>query len=121
MYAERHTVSLTTDSGGAATGYTPVITGRILAVIYAKTDFADGVDFAITAEATGEAILTLTDQNASANFYPRAQVHGITGTALTLDGTRLLVEPICVANDRVKVVVAAGGSVKTGSVIVIVG
>ena len=28
MYVERHVVTLTTDASGAATGYTPVVTGR---------------------------------------------------------------------------------------------
>lgn len=121
MYAERHAVALTTNGSGDATGYTPVVSGRVLGVRYAKTDFANGVNFTITAEATGEAILTLTDQNASGTFYPRSQVHGPTGTGLTLDGTRTASEPVVVANDRVKVVVAAGGDTKTGTVHVLIG
>jgi hypothetical protein len=121
MQVERHVISLTTDSGGAATGYSGTVSGRVLGIVYVKTDFANGVDFTITAEATGEAILTLTDQNTAAAFYPRSQVHGPTGTALTLDGTRTANEPIYVANDRVKVVVAQGGNAKSGTVHVLVG
>lgn len=121
MYVERHEVSLTTNGSGAATGYTPVITGRVLGIVYVKGTFADGVDFTITAEATGQAILALTDQNTSGVFYPRVQVHGATGTALTLDGARLMVEPVAVAKDRVKIVIAQGGDTKAGTVHVIVG
>lgn len=121
MYAERHNVSLTTDGDGAATGYTPVVSGRILGVIYTKTDFADGVDIAVTLEATGQPILALTDQNASGTFYPRVQVHGATGSALTLEGTEPVAEPVVAANDRVKVVIAQGGDTKSGTVTVIVG
>lgn len=121
MYAERHTLTLTTDASGDATGYTPVVTGRVLSVVYTKTDFADGVDFTVTAEATGQAILTLTNQNSSAAFHPRVQIHGSTGTGLTYDGTRTICEPITVSHDRVKVVIAQGGDTKTGTVTIIVG
>jgi hypothetical protein len=121
MYAQRYSVSLTTASDGTATGYTPPVNGRILAVIYQKTDFANGVDFTITLEATGEPILTLTDQNASGTFYPRVPVQDAAGADATLDGTRKMREPVRAADDRVKIVIAQGGSVKTGTVLVVVG
>lgn len=44
MYCERHTIALTTNGSGAATGYTPVVSGRVLSVVYAKTDFANTAD-----------------------------------------------------------------------------
>lgn len=121
MYVERHTVSLTTDASGDVIGYTPHVSGCVLAIIYTKNDFDNGVDITVTLESTGQAILALTDQNSSGTWYPRQQVHGATGTGLTLDGTRLMVEPVVAANDRVKVVVAQGGNVKSGSVAVVVG
>lgn len=121
MYAERHAVSLTTDASGDVTGYTPVVSGRVLAVQYVKNDFDNGADFAITGETSGLAILTLTDQNSSATFYPRAGVCGPTGTALTYDGTRTVNEPVVVAGERVKVVVAQGGNAKSGTVYVVIG
>lgn len=121
MYAERHTVSLTTNGSGAATGYTPVITGRILALRYIKTDFADGVDFDVTVESTGETVWDEDNVNASATRYPRAQTHTTAGVAMTYDGTRPVGEPVTVANDRLLVSVANGGASKTGSVVVIVG
>lgn len=121
MYCERHTVSLTTDGDGAATGYTPVVSGRVLSVVYTKTDFANTADITVTADVTGMAILTLTDQTASGTFHPRAQVHGPTGTALTFNGTQTVNEPVPVAQERVKVVVAQGGDTKTGSVTIVLG
>ena len=43
-YAEAHTVSVTTDSSGDSTDYTPVVTGKIISIAYAKTDLiVDGV------------------------------------------------------------------------------
>jgi hypothetical protein len=121
MHADRHIVSVTTASDGSATAYTPVVTGRVLSIRYLKTDFADGSTITVTAEATGEAIWTETGVNASATRYPRAQVCGPTGTALTYDGTRTINEPVVVAKDRVKIVVASGGNVKSGAFHVVIG
>jgi hypothetical protein len=123
MYAEKHTIALTTAADGSATAYTALrLTGRILAVIYAKTDFDDGVDFTITLEGTGEAILTLTNQNASGKFYPRVPVQDETGAdALYAAGGTKLRDAVVAVFDRVKVVVAQGGNVKTGAITVIVG
>lgn len=121
MHAERHAISLTTNSSGDATGYSPAVTGRILGVIYTKSNFADGVDLTVTLEATAEPIVTLTNQNASGVFYPRPQVHDASGVGATLDGTRLLRDYVVAVRDRVKVVVAQGGDIKTGTVTVIVG
>lgn len=121
MHVERHAVAITTNGSGAGTGYTPVVSGRVLAIVYAKTDYADGVDMTVTAEATGQAIWAQENVNAAAVVYPRAQVHDGTGTAMTYDGTRAVAEPVAVANDRVKIVVAAGGDTKSGTFHVIVG
>lgn len=121
MYVERHTVSVTTDSSGNATAYSPVITGRILAIIYTKDTFAAGVDFTITVEATGEGLWTESNVNASKTVYPRVQVSDQVGSGVTYDGTNEIYEPIAVAKDRVKIVVAQGGDTKAGSFDVVVG
>lgn len=121
MYARRDTVSLTTAADGSATGYTPVVNGRVLSLSYAKTDFANGVDFVASLEATGEVIWTGTDVNASATVYPRVPVHDEAGVVATFDGTRKMREPVVAVNDRIKIVVASGGDTKTGAVIVVVG
>lgn len=121
MHIERHVVEVTTSTGGAATEYTPNVTGRILGLRYVKTDFADGMDFTVTLEATGESVMVGTDVNASASFYPRVGVTDAAGAAATLDGTRLYRDCVVAANDRVKIVVAQGGDTKTGDFHVIVG
>jgi hypothetical protein len=121
MQVERFTVTATTDGSGDATVYSPVLTGRILAVVYVKTDFSNGVDFTITAEATGETIWTQSDVNATARVYPRAAVHDTAGVAATLDGTRAMRDPVALAQDRVKIVVGSGGAAHTGTFIIIVG
>lgn len=122
MQVERHVVSLTTNSSGDATGYTPNVNGRVLGIRYVKNDFANGADFTITADATGESILALTDQNASGSFYPRVPTHTTAGAAaLYAAGGTAVNDRIALANDRVKIVVAQGGDTKTGTVHVIIG
>lgn len=119
-YVQRHTVALTTAADGSATGYTPVVTGKISAIHYVKTDFANGVDFAVTAEATGESIWAEADVNASAVRAPRQATHSVAGVAsLYAAAGQAVLDKIAVAGDRIKIVVAQGGDTKTGSVIVV--
>lgn len=106
-----------------ATAYTPYLSGYIESIEYVKagTDpYADGVDFTITAEATGESILALTDQNSSVVKRPRAATHSVAGVAATYDGTRAVFDRIALARDRVKIAIAQGGNGKTGTFIVTV-
>lgn len=112
--AERHRVTVTTASDGTATAYTPDgLNGRVVSITYTKhstTAFTDGVDFTITAEATGQSLWTDTNINASETVYPVAAANlGTTGAASTLSEA-----PICIANDRVKIVIASGGNAKIG-------
>jgi len=127
MYVERHEVAVKTAAGGAGAGYTRVVSGRILAIRYVKdpaaTAYADTVDFTITSEATGANIWTEENVDASKTVYPRAQVHSTAGVGLKYDvaGAQPVAEPPVVALDRVKVAVAAGGDLKTGTFHVLVG
>lgn len=123
-YAERHTVTLTTNSSGAATGYTPTLTGRVVSIIYTKGNFEDGVDFTITGDVTGQTIWAEQDVNASKTVAPRQPAHSSAGVALDYpvgeEDTLPLTSPIYVAKERVKIVIADGGSAKTGTFTVIV-
>lgn len=115
-YVQRHEIAVTVDASGDAEEYSPVITGRIAAVIYTKDDFADGVDFTITLEATGQSLWTDSDVNASEAVYPVVAANlGGTGAASTLTEV-----PIFAANDRVKIVVGSGGNATSGTFTVIV-
>ena len=122
MYAERHTVALTTISAGTVTGYTPVITGRIKTIIYTKDDFAVGVDFTITVEGTGEGVWTEANVDASTVRAPRQPTHSQVGVASLYAAAGEPVEDhIVVANDRIKIVIAQGGDTKSGTFDVVVG
>src|SRR5262245_6148373 len=84
MYAQRFVVPLTTDSGGAATGFTPVFTGEIRQIIYVadgSTPYDNTVDFAITLEATGEGLWTESNIAAAKSVAPRLPIHDLVGAA----------------------------------------
>lgn len=115
-YAERHKVTLVTDASGDATGYSPVITGRIQSIVYVATDYAAGVDFTITGEATGETIWTELNVNASKTVAPRQATHSTAGVAALYAAAGTAVNDyVALANDRVKIVIAQGGNAKTGA------
>jgi hypothetical protein len=120
-YAERHDVDLTTDSSGDVTGYTPIVSGRVVTLVYSKTDFDNGVDFTITADSSGETIWTESNVNASKTVRPRVATHDTAGVASLYAAAGEPVEtPVVVANERIKVVIAQGGNVKTGKITVYV-
>lgn len=114
----RYKVPVTTAADGSATAYTPRIAGKRHSIQYVKdgsNGFADGVDFTITAEATGESVLAKSDVNASAVFYPRAPTHSQAGVAnLYASGGTAVSDKIGMASDRLKIVVASGGNAKVG-------
>lgn len=116
MYAQRHTINVITAADGSATAYSPVVTGLLSQIRYVATDFAAGVDFTITAEATGETLWAELNVNASATKAPRQATHGTDGVASLYAAAGTAVQaPIALANDRVKIVIAAGGDTKAGT------
>lgn len=120
MHVERHVIEVTTAADGSATAYSPVVTGRISAIHYVKNDFADGVDFTVTSEATGQQVWVETNVNASAIRAPRQPVHTQAGAAISYAATFAVHEPISVAKDRIKFVLAAGGDTKRGTFHVVI-
>ena len=116
MTMRRHVVSVTTASDGSATAYSPYISGKIHAIHYLKTDFTDGVDFTITAEATAETIWTETNVNAAKACFPRGATHSNAGVAALYDSGGVAVnDKIALGRDRVKIAIASGGNAKTGA------
>lgn len=118
-YAERHTVTLTTDASGDAEGFTPVLTGQVVNVIYTKSNYADTVDFAITAESTGIGIWTESNVTASKTVAPTQPANTQVGGALATAGD-VQRGPIYVAAERVRIVVDEGGNTTSGTFTVVV-
>jgi hypothetical protein len=98
------------------TAYSPRLSGKIHQIEYVKTDYAAGVDFTITGEATGVSLWAQTDVNASAVVAPRQPTHSQAGVAsLFAAGGTAVQDKVALANDRVKIAIAQGGATKTGT------
>lgn len=118
-YAQRFIIPITTAADGSATAFSDTITGKISAIRYVKdgsNGFADGSSFAVTAEATGEAIWSESAVNASATRAPRQATHSTAGVAALYAAAGTAVnDKIALANDRVKIVITSGGNAKVGT------
>jgi len=115
MTIRRFRVPVTTASDGTATAYSPYLSGYLHQIQYVKTDYADGVDFTITAEATGETIWAESNVNAAAIKAPRQATHSTAGVAAVYAAAGTAVnDRIALGRDRVKIVLAQGGSAKAG-------
>lgn len=115
MSARRFTINVTTAADGSYTGYSPYLSGKLSAIHYIKTDFADGVGFTITAEATGETLWTEAAVNAAKVCRPRGATHTTAGVAVLYAAGGIAVnDMIRLGRDRVKIVLASGGNAKTG-------
>lgn len=121
-YAEKHVVPLTTNSSGVATGQTPALNGRLLTIIYTKSDFADGVDFAITGATTGQNFWTEANVNASKTVCPRQPTHDNAGIASLFAAAGEPVEDYYyVPDEHIAVSITNGGDTKNGTLTFIVG
>lgn len=121
-FAERKSVTITVDASGDSIDFINVAHGRVMSLHYVKTDFADGIDFVITVEETGEGLWQEDSVDNAKSVYPRVGVHDVLGApALRVSAGLPLVEPIFMAQDRIKIVTANGGVSKTGEIIAIIG
>ncbi len=116
-HGKLYSVTVATIADGSATAFLGVEGGgEVLALIYTKVDYDAGVDFVITSEVTGQIILDIDNCDASATFCPRQATHNaLTGAALVYAATDPVGAPIIVPPGRIKIVIAAGGNVKTGT------
>jgi hypothetical protein len=116
MAIRRFVVSATTNGSGDAEAFSPPIYGKIVSIRYVKTDFADGVDFVITGDVSGETIWSEENVNASASRYPRAATHSTAGVASLYAALgEAVLDKIAMSAEAVKIVVSSGGDTKTGT------
>lgn len=121
MTVRRFVLPITVDASGDAEVYTPKIFGHLVSIRYVKDDFADGVDFVVTNESTGETIWSEEAVNASATRYPRAATHSTAGAAsLYAAGGTAVQGRIALGGDRIKVVVADGGNATSGTLHILI-
>lgn len=119
MATRKFTIAATVAADGTGTFYSPYLSGHLESIQYVKTDYTDGVDFTITAEATGETLWTESNVNAAVTKRPRAATHSTVGVAsLYAAAGEAVVDKIVLSRDRVKIAIAAGGASKIGSFVV---
>ena len=121
-YAQRlAAITVTTAADGSATAYSEVCTGLLSSIRYVNTNFAAGVDFTITSEATGQVLWSELNVNADATKAPRQPIHDTAGVAaLYAVGGAAVLDKIALANDRIKIVIAQGGNVTSGTFHVVI-
>jgi hypothetical protein len=106
--------TITTTSGGAATVYLgSKIRGLLVYLKYSPGTIATGGDLVITGETSGTPILTKANAGTSdVWYYPRAPANQVADGAAITDSA----EMIPILSERIKVVVAQGGNVTTGTI-----
>jgi len=106
-------VDITTVTDGSCTAYGEAVVGLVYAVQLVDGTLADGVDVTVTSENQDLSIpiLVKADFNTDQVVYPRVV------QALNTDGTSLTSHAFPLCYGRPKVVIAAGGSVATGAVV----
>lgn len=121
MTTRRFALTVTSDGSGDATVYSPYLSGKLTAIHYIKTDYADTVDFTITSEATGETLWTEANVTAAKVCRPRGATHSNAGVAaLYAAGGVAVNDLIRLSRDRVKIVINTAGATKTGAFHVVV-
>ena len=114
----------TTDSGGDLTVTSTNITlGCLVAVEWIDGTLTDGVDAVLSVVRDNDApdvtLLTLTNSNVDAWYYPQTPAQDNVGADVTFDGTNEIYTQQ-VVNGKLKLVISSGGASKVGGAIVYV-
>ena len=113
---QRARVTIETDADGNGIGYIGKIgNGYIQAIRYVKDDYDNGVGIVVTGETSGIEILTLAAMNATVTEFPRGSASKqADGTDAEYANNYPVKVPIPIANERIKIVVSAGGDTTSG-------
>ena len=130
-FVHRETVVVTGSSTGDTTAFTAVVTGKILLVKYtrpATTPLSSDADFTVTTEDTSQSVWSQSNVDATTEVRPRAATHTTAGVAHTFGSTTastdVILEPVVLANERIKIVIAQGsttGAATAGTFDVLIG
>lgn len=114
-------IPVTLDGAGAVTTFSDQFSGKISQIRYVKNNFSNGSTLTFTMERTGEAVWSETNVNASATRAPRQATHGVDGAASLYAAAGTAVQDkIAVGQDRLKLVISAGGANALGTFYVLV-
>jgi hypothetical protein len=113
-------VAIAVTSGGAATVYSRGFIGLLHGFIYVPGTLDTGADLTITEEASGAALLTVTNAGTSTIVkLPRAPIVDAANAASLYAAGGEPVEDRYPVMSRVKCVVAQGGTSKAGTLYVV--
>ena len=111
----------TNGSGAGNVSATVPTHGILRAVEWIDGDFDNGVDavLSFTSQNSGvsKTLLTLTNADNDAWYYPMQAAHDDTGTTVTYDGTNEIYMPPVISG-TLSLSVTSGGSEKTGSCVI---
>ena len=113
MAVVKHTVTLAVNSSGACTAYTGNIRGHVDAICYRPGNIDTGATVTVSGEDSAVAIITKASAGTSTVWwYPRAVANAVTNGAAgsTYDC------PVPVFRERIKVVIASGGTSTAGAI-----
>lgn len=124
-YVRREQITVTTNASGVSTAYIPAdgqpaFNGKLSSISYARVDMSTTADFTITADQSGETLWDEDNITASKAVAPRQPTHDNVGTASLYAATFPVEDYYRLADDRIKIVLAQAGNVKTGTFTVIV-
>lgn len=115
-----HVIHITTDASGDATVYSVPFDGLLDQIIYVPGTLATGADLTITDDATGLALVTVTNGGTSAvRILPRAPQVDAANAASLYASAGEPVEGRMAVVGRVKIVVAQGGNGGVGRLYVV--
>lgn len=122
---KKFAVAVTTTAGGAATGYTPPVSGLVKAIAYVpagSSPLDNGSTVTVTGNTSLIPIVTITTLGTNARtVHPRAAtVDTSAAAALYASGGTAVNAEIPVAEEAIKIVVASGGNVCSGTFYVFV-
>jgi len=122
MIEEIRLIGTTAADGIATIAAERVVYGYLDRVTWVVGDLAIGVDavlsITLTPAGVNETLLTLTNADANAVYYPRALVHDAAGTALTGTSGGDRTRPLIFGT--LSLAITSGGATKTGGAIVYV-
>lgn len=112
----REEITVTTDSSGDADVDTSSkFDGTLSTIIYTKSDFANGVTFAIKSKNTGQTLWSESDVDASKTVAPRQPTHDTVGGASIYTTNAPVEDRIRLANEPINIVISSGGNVASGT------
>ena len=110
-YIQKIEVDITTDGTGDAVVYTGILNGKVSAIAYVKTDFANGTHVSVVNTISGDVIWYEANVNAAKVVHPRDSWTTTGGGAGDLQAGMAY---FVITDARLIFTIATGGATKSG-------